>query len=184
VVTRPKDKGTAAETLVARYLRKTYWPHAERRALSGGQDKGDITGTPGLVWEVKAAKTLCVPAWLRETEAERQNADADYATLVIKPVGVGATRVGEWYALMDRDRFREILVDLPFSDWAPHTHTLETTVRKMSLAHALLAVSLNPKPQHWVYYPKFVATHLIQMVGLLNMAGYGSDIDNRKKDHA
>jgi hypothetical protein len=47
-MTRSKDKGTAAESLVVKYLQSTYWPHAERRALSGGLDKGDITGTPGL----------------------------------------------------------------------------------------------------------------------------------------
>ena len=57
---RPKDIGTAAETAVVRFLRDNGFPLAERRALHGSTDRGDITGTPGLVWEVKggdAAKT-------------------------------------------------------------------------------------------------------------------------------
>jgi hypothetical protein len=174
-VTNSKNKGTMAETTVVRYLRSTYWPHAERRALAGGQDKGDITGTPGLAWEVKAAKTICVPAWLRETEVERENAKADHATLVIKPVGVGGTRVGEWYALMDRERFGDIFATIPFAEWAEDVWYFETTIRKMKLNHAMLTLKLRSEEFVLAYYPNFVLMSLAQMAKLLSMAGYGSD---------
>lgn len=182
---RPKDKGTAAESMVVSYLQRTHWPHAERRALSGGLDKGDITGTPGLAWEVKAAKTLCVPAWLRETETERVNAKADYATLVIKPQGVGRERVASFYALMDRDLFRERLVrDICASDNCPTGFiggrtTFETTIRKDSIASGLDFVMKhkhNTDSWWWVYYPTFVVTHLSQMAALLSLAGYGTAV--------
>lgn len=55
MVNRPKDKGTWAETRVTEFLRDNGWPYAERRALAGVTDKGDITGCPGLVFEVKYA---------------------------------------------------------------------------------------------------------------------------------
>lgn len=95
-----KAKGTLAESAAANYLKFQGWPHAERRALCGSVDRGDITGTPGVVWEVKAGTTLCIPEWLRETEAERVNAKADYGVLVVKPKGVGTGNVDRWWSLM------------------------------------------------------------------------------------
>lgn len=89
-MSRSKQKGTAAETAVVRYLRSlTYdtlpaFPNVERRALSGGKDMGDIAGIPGWVIEVKAAETLKLAEWQRETLAEKANAEADYCLLVVK----------------------------------------------------------------------------------------------------
>ena len=54
---RPMDIGTAAESAVVKVLREHGFPHAERRALHGSIDLGDITGTPGLAWEVKGGTT-------------------------------------------------------------------------------------------------------------------------------
>lgn len=80
---KSKAKGTAGEREVVRYLQQ-WWPAAERRALSGNKDRGDIAGIPGLVVEVKAAKVQSLTAWYRETEAERVNAGATYCMLVVK----------------------------------------------------------------------------------------------------
>jgi hypothetical protein len=179
---KARAKGTAAETLVVRYLQSTYWPFAERRALAGGQDKGDITGTPGLAWEVKSAKTLCVPAWLRETEAERVNAKADYATLVIKPTGVGGTRVGEFYALMDREKFRALrdcVLDLPScpESLLANRYTFGTSIRKMNISTASANLHFHSlhHPWGWAHYPEFALTSLRCMTDLLLLAGYGSN---------
>lgn len=101
MVNRPKDKGTWAETQVALYLRDHGWPYAERRALAGVTDKGDITGTPALAWEVKYANAgIRMGAWITETYIERQNAGADHAVLVIKPKGRGGSKIGDWLAVM------------------------------------------------------------------------------------
>ncbi len=87
---RPKDIGTAGETAVVKYLQSSGFPHAERRALHGNTDMGDITGTPGLVWEVKAGEAAMtasdnqVCAWLRETATECDNAGAEMGTLVVQ----------------------------------------------------------------------------------------------------
>lgn len=99
-MSRAKDKGTAAETAFVAMLRETHWPQAERLALQGANDRGDTTGHPGLTFEVKAGTRLCLPQWLRETEAERENGGSDHGILVIKPVGVGLPRVPEWWAVM------------------------------------------------------------------------------------
>lgn len=95
MVNPSKIKGTKAETAFVSWLRE-YFPYAERRALKGGKDCGDVTGVPGLVFEVKDAVTWNLPAWLKETEAERVNANAEYGLLVMKPPSVGYTRVSQW----------------------------------------------------------------------------------------
>lgn len=87
---RPRDIGTRAETAVVRYLQANGWPSAERRSLRGKLDAGDITGTPGLCWEVKggeAARSSShgqITRWLVETEQERINASADVGVLVVQ----------------------------------------------------------------------------------------------------
>jgi len=96
---RPRQKGTAAESAVAGWLRDNGFPHAERRALAGVIDKGDITGTPGVCWEIKSHNRLAIPEWLRELDVESANSGAGVGLLVVKPKGIGATRVGDWWAV-------------------------------------------------------------------------------------
>jgi Holliday junction resolvase len=83
VSTKSKAKGTAAEREVVRYL-QNWWPAAERRALSGNKDKGDVAGIPGVVVEVKAAATQLIGPWQRETMVEMENARAARCVLVVK----------------------------------------------------------------------------------------------------
>lgn len=82
-MSKSKAKGTAAEREVVRYL-QNWWPAAERRALSGNKDKGDVAGIPGVVVEVKASSAANVPAWMRETWTEMENAGAHTCVLVVK----------------------------------------------------------------------------------------------------
>ena len=79
-----KQKGTRFETDIVNYLNTNGYPHAERRALAGNTDRGDIAGIPGIVIEAKATKALTLGPHLDETETERQNAQADYGALVWK----------------------------------------------------------------------------------------------------
>lgn len=146
MVNRPKAIGTAAETAVVRYLRLHGFGQAERRALTGTYDQGDITGTPGICWEVKAgkaAKTASdgqVVAWLNETEAERVNARADVGVLVLARAGIGPLNAGQWWAVLP-------LRDLP---------RLYPGVRQTD---GLVPVRL----------------HLSSVVGLLRCAEYGDE---------
>lgn len=98
-MSKSRAKGTAAESMIVAFLRGL-WPGAERRALSGAKDRGDVAGTPGVCWEVKSAVRLNIPEWLRETEAERINSGSDLGVLVIKLRGFGEAKVGEMPALL------------------------------------------------------------------------------------
>jgi hypothetical protein len=101
---RPKDIGTVAETAVVRVLQRSGFPHAERRALRGAYDCGDVTGIPGVAVEIKGGKAAKrasdaqIEAWLDETEAERINARADIGLLVVQRAGVGAPNAHRWWA--------------------------------------------------------------------------------------
>jgi hypothetical protein len=98
-MSKSKQKGTLAETAVVELLRKV-WPTVERRALAGINDKGDIAGIPKIVIEVKNQKSYKISEWLKETAIEKTNAKADYGILVIKPNGVGVSRVEDWWTVL------------------------------------------------------------------------------------
>jgi Holliday junction resolvase len=115
-MSKAKQKGTAAETAVVRWLNSNGFPTAERRALTGQFDQGDVTGIPGLVIEVKNHKSYKIPEWLKETLAEKANAKADIGLLVIKPNGVGDTRVGEWWVVLTLSEVGSILRELGYGN--------------------------------------------------------------------
>lgn len=95
-----KRKGTAAESAVVTYLSQ-WWPHVERRALSGSNDKGDIAGIAGAVVEVKAHKvsSQSFPAYVDEANTERDNAGAELGLAWVKRRGT--TDPGRWIVAMD-----------------------------------------------------------------------------------
>ena len=100
-MTASKDKGTRAETAVVRYCRG-FFPAAERRALHGQQDVGDILLAPGIIIEVKAGKAAQTASlrkirdWIAETQREVANAGADIGLLVTQRQGLGLGRVEDW----------------------------------------------------------------------------------------
>lgn len=106
-MSKNRSKGTSFETLIVRFLRDVGFPYAERRALHGNLDKGDVTGCGPLVFECKAAKRHELSAWLAETEQERVNASADYGVLVVKRQGHGTG--AEQYAIMRMEDMARLL---------------------------------------------------------------------------
>jgi hypothetical protein len=77
-----KDRGTRWESRVVTFLRENGHPYAERRALAGNKDLGDIGGIPGLVIECKNTKAISLAQWMDEAIAERDNAKASLGVVV------------------------------------------------------------------------------------------------------
>ncbi len=106
MVNRSGNVGTATETAVVRVLNAHGFPTAERRRLRGRYDLGDITGCPGLVWEVKGgnaarhASDALIEQWLDETEQERDNAHAWHGVLVVARKGIGPANADRWWAIV------------------------------------------------------------------------------------
>jgi hypothetical protein len=105
VVNKPKIAGTNWETAVVRFLMDHGYPRAERRALSGGLDKGDIINATHT-WECKAEKSIDLAGGIKETEQERINAGTEFGFLIIKRRQKPA---GEAYAVMTLKQLCEIL---------------------------------------------------------------------------
>jgi hypothetical protein len=87
-----------------RAARLAGFPHADRYALHGSRDIGDIGLCPGVIVEVKGgeharrASDLDVQRWLDETARERDNANAAVAFLVVQRSGVGGPNAARWWA--------------------------------------------------------------------------------------
>jgi hypothetical protein len=196
LVNKPKGKGTFAETAVVRYLNENGWPHAENRRLRGRFDPGDITGCPGLCIEVKyAGGNLKLPMWLRQTETERQNTNADYGILVIKPPGLGIRRTGQWYAAMYAEDWERLLFSVGMTTemgtmavlggnevhkLAEHMYHRFEDGRGGGYRTIDSSVLIRGKgikdPKRW-----YRVTTLGNMVKLLRLAGYGSEPDDSGK---
>lgn len=128
---------------MVRALRSRGFPHAERRALAGTNDLGDIVGTPGIVWEVKggeAAKTASdglIDEWLAETDTERVNARADVGVLVVQRRSVGAPNAHRWWALLPL----EVLARLTFFGRSAamfHNHDCPVRMLLHDVCHVLV----------------------------------------------
>jgi hypothetical protein len=104
-----KAKGTAAETDVIGYLRDHGFPNAERRALNGNADRGDVAGVPGVVIEVKNAARVELAQWLDEALREGRNANAQVSAVWFKRRGKGSP--GQWFVTMTGEQFTRLIGD-------------------------------------------------------------------------
>lgn len=95
MVNKAKSKGTKFESAVVKYLREGLEDERpERMALHGSQDMGDIGhlyahGFKGIA-ECKSHKKVysrIVEEWRQQTLDERENADADFALLIVDLYG-------------------------------------------------------------------------------------------------
>jgi hypothetical protein len=108
MVNRSKIKGTAYETAVVNYLQQHGFPNAERRALRGSLDCGDIAGIPDVVMELKATREITLAAFMDETAVERRNAGARIGVAVVKR---RQRSTGESYVIMELSQFVEMIRD-------------------------------------------------------------------------
>jgi hypothetical protein len=80
-MSRSKAKGTAWESAICRFLVAEGFPHVERRALNGTQDRGDIAGIPGWVLEAKNCQATSLAAWVDEAALEQANDGAEFSAV-------------------------------------------------------------------------------------------------------
>jgi hypothetical protein len=102
-----KARGTRWESAVVAFLIERGWVNAERRALHGTNDLGDVVGIPGVVIEAKSQARHSLAEWLDEAEVERSNAGARIGVCWFKRRG--HTSAGKGYVLMTGETFVELL---------------------------------------------------------------------------
>ena len=80
-----KQKGTFFESLFVAYL-VLRGLNAERRALHGNTDKGDVSGVEDWTFELKNRRSLDIPGAIDEARIEAKNAGTRwYAAIVKRP---------------------------------------------------------------------------------------------------
>lgn len=103
-----RARGIATERDLARYLRVTGWPDAERKPDTGwstrdrtSPDAGDIRNTPGLCWQVKSTPELTgerLSTAMRQAADQAVVAGADYGIVVHRRTGKSSP--GLWWAYL------------------------------------------------------------------------------------
>lgn len=92
-----KRKGHAAELAVVKWLR-SHGITADRVQAGTHADKGDVTGLPGVVIEVKDRKAHSWHGYFEQLRTQIVNADAYTGVIIAKRPGI--TDVSEWMAVM------------------------------------------------------------------------------------
>lgn len=117
LMSRQKQKGTAFETAVTRFLQ---WALDDktihRESLHGSNDRGDIGGVvidgEPVTIEAKSHRRMELAEWMREAETEAGNCDGILPVVVHKRSCVGiSTRegVGSQWVTMTLETFARIL---------------------------------------------------------------------------
>ena len=101
-----KRKGHAAERAVVKYLREHGFK-ADRIQAGTHKDVGDISGIPGVVFEVKDRKQHNWSEYFEQLHSQLMNADAYAGALVIKRPGVTDPR--GWIAAMEFHEFVRLI---------------------------------------------------------------------------
>lgn len=104
-----KQKGTATESALVAWMHAHGAPHVERRRLNGTHDRGDLTGLPGVVVEVKSGARLDIAGWLDELDIEMRNDHADQGAVVVRPKG--KPHPDDWFAVVPLPLWWQLLKD-------------------------------------------------------------------------
>ena len=89
-----KERGRDTERALAALLTGEGWPFAE--ATGAGRGGSDITGTPGLQWEIKARRGLNLAADLRQAAGHGEG----LPILAVRLDGQGPASIAEWPAVL------------------------------------------------------------------------------------
>lgn len=184
-MTKASDLGREAENFTVQFLKENGFPHMERRRLSGAKDKGDLTGSPGLMWEVKhlgKGKRPRMSGWMREVDEQIVNANANYGILVVKPPGFGGRQAGKfwaimrWYSWLDLGALAFDLGNHPL----PTNMYVHSNAKLTQLGSRLVELDRIPGVDWVVHIPPRVpetrglaVVTLERMVPILHAAGYG-----------
>lgn len=137
---RSKQKGTAFETAVTRFMR-LYYP-VERRALQGAHDTGDIAGLEihgqPIVVECKNTRQLNISEHMKEAIREAQNAHAAFPVLVQHAPRIGFDKpdnTGQQWAILQLSDFMQLLYLADGNDSETWTPALTHHLQKLMLGN-------------------------------------------------
>lgn len=101
---------------IARGFKRVY-----RLRQQGSIDKGDIGGLDDVCIEIKNHGTYKFPEWMRELAVEKKNLAAKVGALIVKPRGIGKTRVDQWWVVMTVGDFQNLLIEAGYGPYEEPT---------------------------------------------------------------
>ena len=84
-----QQRGAEAQNWLADHLKRHGWPYAE--STGAGRQGADITGTPGLAWEVKASHEFRFESSLLQAESR-----PGMPIVVYRGNGQGLASIDRW----------------------------------------------------------------------------------------
>lgn len=119
--TQTRKGNSEGEIPVENYLKQRGFRRAFRLRHQGTIDKGDIGGIDGVMLEVKNHGVYKIAEWMKEVAVEKANAAASIGALIMKPKGIGTTRVGQWWVVMPVTDFSRLLIEAGYGPYEePH----------------------------------------------------------------
>jgi hypothetical protein len=119
-----KARGTAAERAVADWLHANGFPYAERAPKHGSRDQGDITGTPGVCFEIKDEARFDMATAMDEAVTEARHCRTSSLPVVVRR-RKGRPDPAEWYALLRLGDVARLLVEAGYGSGRAHTENAE-----------------------------------------------------------
>lgn len=110
-----RARGAKAAEQIAQLFAVDF-PGAERRALHGAYDRGDIINVIDLAIEAKAVKVLSLGTWVDEAMVEAINAKVTWHVVAHKRKSKGQAR--DWFATMNLSAFVKMYCRLQFLEAA------------------------------------------------------------------
>lgn len=119
--TQTRKGNSEGEIPVEQYLQQRGFRRAFRLRHQGVIDKGDIGGIDNVCIEVKNWGRYKIAEWVKEMLREKENAKARIGAVLMKPKGIGKTRVGQWWIVMTVEDFSQLLIDAGYGPYeGPH----------------------------------------------------------------
>ena len=109
-----KHRGYRSQKVLAEYLTENGWPYAE--TTGAGRPGTDVTGTPGIDWEVFARRDGLTVALAKMRQSAARVGDELISVHVMRPDGYGEGRIADWPAFMPLSRFVELLHKAGYGD--------------------------------------------------------------------
>jgi hypothetical protein len=110
-----KYRGYKSQDILANKLVYEGWPYAV--STGAGRSGTDVTGTPGIDWEVKARKDFNPSAAIKQLKERSDGTTLPIAVLRLN--GQGPATIGDWPAVLRLDDLIRLLKEAGYADLQP-----------------------------------------------------------------
>jgi hypothetical protein len=105
----PRKIGTAWESAVVSHLQYHGFVTAERRALHGSKDIGDLTGLPGFLIGCKNERTIRLSTYMDELQVQKGNLVRGGGVVPLEVVKRRGQGPGRAYVVIELNEFLPVL---------------------------------------------------------------------------